>query len=175
MGTVVAIETDGGIAIAGDRRATQDGTVTSESAERVFDFDEVGAGAVGEGGDVDEFRRQLETELEEAERDREITADVLGNVAADVAEETGVEAVVATHDDEGVARGRRVGPDGSILSGPEFALGSGAQSALGVLESADRGRDLHSTEEFVRDVMETVAERDPDTGEDVDVWSLASE
>lgn len=136
----------------------------------MFDLDEVGAG--GEEGDVGEFRRQREAELEEAERDREITVEVLGNLAADLAEDTGVEAVVATRDDEDVARGRRVGSDGSVLSGSEFAMGSGAQVALGVFESADRGRDLPSTEVFLRDVLETVAERD--TGEEVDLWSFAN-
>lgn len=175
MGTVVAIETAGGVAIAGDRRATRGGTVTGASADRVLDLDEVGAGAVGDPGDVDEFGRRLEAEVEEFERDRDRAVDVeaLGRIAARVAEATGVEAAVATRDGEGAARLRQVGPDGSVLDDPVGAFGSGAQIALGRLDTADRDRDLAGSEAFVRDVVETVAERDPETGEDVDVWSLA--
>lgn len=175
MGTIVAVETDGGVAIAGDSRTTRDGTVASEAAGSVFDFGEVGAGAVGDQGDVDELRRRLDVELDETERDREVTIEVLATIAADVAEDTGVEAVVACRDDDGTARAKQVDPDGGILPGPVFALGSGAQVALGMLESADRDRELGSTEAFVRDVMESVAERDADTGSNVDLWSLASE
>lgn len=177
MGTLVAIETDGGAAIAGDKRTTSSGTVTGESAERVFDFDDIGAGAVGNEGDVGEFRRQLEAELKEyeLERDSDVDVETLGRIGARVAEDTGVEAVVATHDDEGVARLRQVGPDGSALSDSAIARGSGAEIALGRLEAADRDRDVRSTEEFVRNVVETVAERDPETGDDVDTWSLANE
>lgn len=176
MGTVVAIETSGGAAIAGDRLATRGGTVTSGGAERVVDLDEVGGGAVGEQGDVDEFHRRLDSELrsERMEREREIDVDLLARIAARIAEDAGVTAVVSTHDDEGVARIRQVGPDGSVLSGPIVAIGSGAQVALGRLEAAERERDLRSTEELARETIETVAERDTDTGEEVDLWSLPS-
>lgn len=176
MGTVVAIETAGGVAIAGDRRATSEGTVTGESAVRVLDLDSVGAGAVGQVSDVDEFRRQFEADVREfeLERDRDIDVETLGRIASPVAEDAGVDAVVATHDDDGVARLRQVDADGGVLSDSVVALGTGAQIAHGRLETVDRDRDLSSTEEFVRDVLETVAERDPDTGEEVDVWSLAS-
>lgn len=177
MGTVVAIETSGGAAIAGDKLATRGGTVTSGSADRVIDLDEAGAGAIGDQGDIDEFRRRLEAELrrDRMERDREVDVDRLARVAAEIAEDVGVDAVVAARDDEGVARIRQVDVDGGILEGPVVALGSGARIAMGRLEAADRERALRSTEEFVRDVVETVAGRDTDTGEDVDLWSLPSE
>ncbi|MEF8781190.1 MAG: 20S proteasome subunit A/B, partial [Haloferacaceae archaeon] len=181
MGTLVAVETDGGAAIAGDRRVTDDGVVESESAERVFGFEvdsgSVGAGALGESGDPGEFRRRLRAELEEANRRHQgpIDVDVLGRVAARAAERTDVEAVVAARDGDGVARIRRVGADGSVLSGEAFALGSGAGIALGRLEAADPSRDLESTESLVREVLATVASRDAATGEAVEVWSLASD
>lgn len=175
MGTVVAIETEGGVAIAADRRATSGGTVTGGAVDRVVDRGEVGAGVAGEPGDVDEFRQRLESELSEAEYDREIDVEVLGRIAGRVAENAGVDAAVATYDDEGVPRLRQVGPDGSVLSEAVIALGSGAPTAFGRLEGADRDRDLDAAEAFVRDVVETAAERDPETGEEVDVWSLAAD
>lgn len=180
MGTLVAVETDGGAAIAGDRRVTSGGVVESEAADRVFDLDvdsgTVGAGALGPSGDPSEFRRRLRAELEDANRNRQrpVDVDVVGRIAARVADRTGVEAVVAARDEDGVARIRRVGADGSVLSGGTFALGSGAGIALGRLEAADPGRDLASTEALVRDALETAASRDPGTGDEVDVWSLAS-
>lgn len=175
MGTVVAIETDGGAAIAGDKRVIHGGTVTGESATRVVDLEGAGAGAVGEEGAVDAFQRRLEVELQDARRDREVTADVLGRIAAPIAEETGVEAVVAAHDNEGVARIRQVGSDGSVLSDPVAALGSGTQAALGQLEGVDRGEDPDSSEELLREVLKNVAKRDSTTGDEVDCWSLANE
>lgn len=174
MGTVVAIETEGGVAIAADRRATRDGTVTGESVERILDLDDVGAGAVGDEGAVGDFRRRLKAAVNEMAHDREVDIENLGRTAGRIAEDAGVEAVVAAHDDEGVARLRQVGSDGSVLSDSYTAIGSGAAVALGRLETADRDRELESTEDYVRDVVETVAERDSDTGEAVEVWSVAN-
>lgn len=177
MGTIVAIETDDGVAIAGDRRTTHSGTVTGDTANRVFDLDGIGAGAVGQEGDVDEFRRQLEAELREAELERgmDVDADSLGRIAARVAQDAGVDAVVAARDGDGAARLRQVGPDGSVLSDRSAAVGTGAELALGRLESADRDVDLAATEEFLRETVESLAERDPETGDEVELWSLASE
>lgn len=174
MGTIVAIEANSGVAIAGDKRVTHGGTITSESANRIFDLDEIGAGVVGEEGDVDEFGRQLEAKLKEEEHEREINIDVLGRIASGLAEDAGVQAIVGTTDDEGVAKIRQIDSDGAVLSESIAALGSGAQIALGRLEAADRDQDLRSTEELVRDIVESVSKRDSDTGEEVDLWSLAS-
>ncbi len=177
MGTVVAIETTGGAAIAGDELATRGGTVTGGGADRVFEFDGAGAGAVGDESDVDEFRRRLDAELREKrmDRDREVDVDLLARIAAAVAEDVGVDAVVAARDDDGAARIRQVDADGGVLPGPVVALGSGAPVALGRLEAADRDLDLRATEDLLAETLATVAERDADTGGDVDRWSLPSE
>ena len=176
MGTVVGLETAAGVVLAGDRRTIRGGTVASNRTERVFDFEGIGAAAIGDEGAVGDFRRHLDAELraERQERDREIDADVLARIAARVAEDTGVEAIVSTHDDEGAARLRQVGLDGSVLAEPIVAIGSGAPLALGQLEAADRDIDLSSAETLLREILETVADRDPETGGGVDVWSLAT-
>jgi len=176
MGTVIAFEADGGVAIAGDTRTTAGGTVTGE-VQRVFDLEEVGAGAAGDSGSVQAFGRGLDAALRERafERDGPLGPDELARAAAEVAEDVGVEAVVATRDADGVARVRQVGPDGSVLEGPVVALGSGAGLALGRLEAMGLDVDAGALAATARDVLETVAARDAGTGEDVDVWTLGSE
>lgn len=175
MGTVVAIESDAGVVIAGDSRETRGNTVTSETVERVFDLDGIGAGAVGGAGDVDEFRRRLESELRSRRLETDGDPDLgwIARAAAEIAEATGVDAVVGARDDDGLARLRQVGPDGSVLENELVALGSGAPVALGRLEGADPDVDLAATEERAREAVETAAERDTGTGGDVDTWTLA--
>lgn len=174
MGTVVAIEAEGGVVIAGDSRQTRGGTVRSDSAERAFDLDGAGAGAVGDVGNVDEFRRRLSSELRSRRLETEEDPDVgwVARAAAEVASATGVEAVVGAPDEDGVPRVRRVGADGSVLADRTVALGSGAQLALGRLEAVDLDLSVAEAEDLVRDVLETVAERDTETGGDVEVWSM---
>ncbi len=177
MGTIVAIETDDGVAIAGDRRVTRGGLVTGDSTTRVVEIGEVGAAAVGEEGAVDSFRHRLAVELErvEIERGRELTVGVVGRITARVAEDADVEAVVAARDDEGVARIRQVGADGSVLADPVAALGSGRQLAVGQLEAVDLENTARSADQLVCDVLRAVAERDPATGDEIDRWSLSNE
>lgn len=177
MATVVAIEASGGIVIAGDSRETQGSTVTSERADRVFDLDGAGVGAVGDAGDVDEFRRRLDSELRsrELETDRDPDLGWIARAAAEITSETGVEAVVGARDDEGVPGLRQIGPDGSVLENGTVALGSGAPVALGRLEGTDPDVDLAAAEERARAAVGAAAERDTGTGGDVDVWTLAGE
>lgn len=174
MGTVIAIESEGGVVIAGDTRETRGGTVRSDNVKRVFDLGGAGTGAVGEAGDVDEFGRRLASEVRnrKLETDRDPDIGWIARAAAEVAEATGVEAVVGAPDDEGVPRVRRVGPDGSVLEDTTVALGTGAQLALGRLEDADLDRTLEETATLAREVVDTVSNRDTETGGDVDVWTL---
>lgn len=174
MGTVIAIESAGGVVIAGDSRETRGGTVRSESVKRVFDLGGAGAGAVGDAGDVDEFGRRLAEEVRtrKLETDREPEIGWIARAAAEVAEATGVEAVVGAPDEEGVPRVRRVGPDGSVLEDATVALGTGAQLAIGRLEGVDLDRPLEETATLAREIMDAVSNRDTETGGDVDVWTL---
>ena len=174
MATIVGIEVDGGAAIAGDRLLTEGGSVKSESKQHVFDFGDAGAAAVGDSGGVDEFRRRLESEIRDHETQHGESMEItrLGNVASDIAEDEGVEAIVAARDDRNVARIRGIGADGSVLTDATIALGSGAQFAIGILEGTERGISLDSGEDLVRDAIDTAAERDTATGDEVDTYRL---
>ncbi|MFC7078769.1 20S proteasome subunit A/B [Halorussus caseinilyticus] len=173
MATIVGIEADGGAVLAGDRRLTQGGTVSSERKRHVFDFGAVGAAAVGDSGAIDEFRRRLDAEIRshETEADEPMGIDRLAAVASDIAADEGVEAIVAGRDDDGPCV-RGVGGDGGVLTDEAVAFGSGAQLALGVLEGREEGLDVDAAAELAREAIAAAADRDTDTGADVDAYRL---
>lgn len=177
MGTVLAVEGRDGVVIAGDSRDVDDGTVTSERVQRVFDLDGVGAGVVGEVSDIQEFRRQLDAELRSRrlEPGDAVDIDEVARIAARQARRASVDAVVASREAAGHARLREVGSDGRVLSDSPVALGSGAAVALGRLEAIDLDAGVDEVASSVRDVVATTMERDTDTGGEVDVWTLASQ
>ncbi|WP_435181656.1 20S proteasome subunit A/B [Halorussus sp. AFM4] len=177
MATIVGIEVDGGAVLAGDRRLTEGGTVSSDSKRHVFDLDGVGAAAVGAGGDVDEFRRRLDAEVDsyETEHGEPMSIDRLVSVASDVAAAEGVEAVVAARDGDDVPRVRGIDSDGGVIGDDALAFGSGAQLALGVLEGREQGIGPDDAEALARDAVDAAADRDTDTGGEVDVYRLDGE
>jgi len=176
MGTVVALESQDSVVIAGDSRAVTEGNVTSEDVERVFDFDGVGAGAVGDTGDIQEFRRQLKSELRRSriEDGEDVEIDKLARIAARHANSADVDAVVATHDAAGTARLRQVGSEGEVFDSTSIAVGSGAEIAFGRLETVSSDVQTEEAKSIASDALETVGERDVDGGGEIVVWSLRS-
>ncbi|SEV88707.1 Ntn hydrolase family protein [Halobacterium jilantaiense] len=177
MGTVVAIETEGGVAFAADTGVVDDSDATSEGAHRLFAFDEALAGAVGDPGDVGEFGRRVDATLREldVEAGRDIGITSFARLAADAAEDLGVEAVVAARDGDGRAWFRRVGPEGGALGdSQQTAIGSGAAVALGHLDSATAGPELSDAVELARESVDAARDCDPETTADVEVAELPS-
>lgn len=174
MSTIVGVESDGAVALAADRGNVTDGTKTG-SVDRLFEFETAAAVAVGDPGSVDSFGRRLEAELdrERLERDRDVDVDRLVRMAADIASEENVEAIVAARDGDGAAALRSVDSHGAVLDDTVAAFGSGTQVALGILESETFDDEPAGLEDHVREVLATVAERDAETGEDIDSWSLS--
>lgn len=174
MGTVVGIRLADGVALAADRRATDGSTVRSDDLGKLFAFDAAGAGATGSASAIQEFGRRLEDELRQL-RDRQNhgpSIDALERLAGDVASETGAEAIVAARE-EGIAALRAIDAEGGSVGDDVLALGTGAQVAIGGLDGVDRETSVEEAAELLKDVLETVAERDAETGEEIDVWTLA--
>jgi len=173
MGTVVAVESGGTVAIAGDTQAVDEGIVKG-SHDRIFDFASVGVGVVGDAGDVQEFRDQLESEIrtERLERRNDIGIEEIARIAARHSRSEHVDAVVAGRDSDGVPRIRQVDSDGAMTETTTVALGSGAQIAYGELETVAPDLEGDEVPGTTRSVVETVMERDTATGGDVDVWVL---
>lgn len=176
MSTVIGIECAGGVVLAGDRTETRGGSITSTSKDRVFDLGEVGAAVVGASSGVDEFERRLDAERREYETTRgPLRIDALERIASDLAGELDVSALIAGLDDDGVARLGQVSADGGTLDDRTAALGSGTELAYGGLEGVDADTSLDEAAETAREIMRTVAERDTETGEDIDLYRLPSE
>lgn len=171
MATVLGIRCDDGAVLAGDRRATVGGTVRSDAVRRVFDYDDAAAAVVGDVGAIEEFDRRFDSELrgDRLERDEPIHIDRIARTAADLAGEIDVDGLVAGTDSDGNAALREIGSDGLVLASDATALGSGASVAYGRLEDADAEASLDDTETLAREALSVVAERDPDTGSDIDV------
>ncbi|MFC4451636.1 20S proteasome subunit A/B [Halorussus aquaticus] len=176
MATIVGVEGDGGVVLAGDRRLTRGGTVSSERKRHVFDFGAVGAAAVSETGGIDEFRRRLDSEVRshETEQGDPMGIDRFASVASDVAAAEGVEAIVAASED-GTPRVRGIGSDGGVVTDAAVAFGSGAQLALGVLEGREDRLSADEAEELAREAVETAADRDTDTGAEIDTYRLSGD
>lgn len=176
MGTVVGVRFEDGVALAADRRATDGNTVRSDELGKLFTFDAAGAGAAGSASAIQEFGRRLEDELRRlrSRENREPSIAALERLAGDVASETGAEAIVAAREG-GVASLRAIDAEGGAVEDAVLALGTGAQIALGQLEGFDRDANVEEAAETLEDVLEAVAERDAETGGEVDVWTLADE
>lgn len=176
MSTIVGVESSGAVALAADRSSVSDSTVGG-SVDRVFEFEDAGAAAVGDPGDVAAFGRRLGSELDRdrIERDRAPGVERLARLASAVAAEEGVEALVAARDDDGAARLRSIDANGGVLADTVAASGTGAQLALGVLEESSFDDDPDGLEERLPEILATVAERDPETGDEFDIWSLSGE
>jgi proteasome beta subunit len=182
MATIVAVETEEGAVLAGDRRHTEGNTVASDEKTHVFDFGAVGAAAVGgeetgTTGGIDEFRRRLETEVgsHETEHGEEMGLTRLATRASELADDEGVEAVVAGRDDDGEAAIRGVRSDGALLGDVVVAFGSGAQLALGVLDGREEDLSLADAEDLARDAIDAAADRDTDTATEIDIYRLETE
>ena len=174
MSTIVGVKSDGVVALAADRANVTDGTVTG-SVDRLFEFGAAGAVAVGDTGSVDSFGRRLEAEIdsERLEHDREIGVGRLSQIAADIAAEENVEAIVAAPDGEGGAGLRSVDSQGAVLDDTVAAFGNGAQMAMGILEGEAVDEGPADPEAYIRDLLETVVERHAETGDEIDSWSLS--
>ena len=171
MPTIIAFETAEGVVVAADRTVVRENTVASTSAERTFGFQDCGGAVVD---DPDHTRRELDAKLRSyrTEHGDSPTIEPFTRLVQDVAKDVGTDAVVGAHDENGHAQLRAVYADGSVLTEPPLALGTGAELALGRLEGAGPP-DLESGAEFARDVLAGVAERDTRTDENHDVWTLA--
>jgi len=67
--TILALKSDGGVVMAGDRRATEGFSIADEKIEKVFPADEYSAVAIaGAAGQATEIVKLFQTELEHYEK-----------------------------------------------------------------------------------------------------------
>lgn len=174
MGTVVGVRLKDGIALAADKRAMNGSSVGSENLKKLFEFDAAGAVAAGEPSAIQAFGRELETEIRQrqTEQGTTIRIDPLARLASDLARKTGVEAVVAARDSDTMAHIRAIDSSGGELEEEVVAQGTGAAFALGQLEELDREINVDEAPDPLESILESVAERDTETGNEIDSWTL---
>lgn len=172
MPTVIAFEAAEGVVVAADRTIVRGNTVASTSADRTLEFEDCGGAVVD---DPDRARRKLDAKLRayRTKHGDSPTVEPFTSLVQDVVSEVGTDAAIGARDETGEAQLRAVYADGSVIEEPPLALGTGAELALGRLEGAGPS-DLETAESFARDVLAAVAERDTRTGDEHDVWTLAS-
>lgn len=173
MGTIAGIRLADGIALTADRRATAGGAVRTEHLEKLFDYDDAGAAVTGEPSAIQEFSRRLDDEIRQLRtRQTAVRISALERLASEIAAETGAEALVAVRDGDGIARLRAIDPEGGATGDDALARGTGAQLALGQLDGADLTIEIRNARELLESVFDAIAERDAETGDEIDVWTL---
>lgn len=173
MGTVIGVRHDEDVTIAGDRRVSTEGQVSSNDQRHVFDVRGVGLAATGRPGDVRSFRDRLEDQLRTYEHRGAGTvhADVLERMIGELTDTFDVGCLGAAPDDEGRPRLLRCGRDGGCTDERIASIGSGAAIAIGQLEAMDPD-DV--TASRIIEVFAVVAERDAGTNDRIDLWSMSS-
>lgn len=172
MGTAIGFECAGGAVLAADRVVTRGGSVLSRSTQKLFPFDTVGTAGVGNRDGLDRFEREFDAEIRSYRTKRgDLTGDAVIGMASRVAAEAGIDVLVVARE-TGEAHLHTIGADGSALGEAYDAIGTGAQLALGQLESLDRDIALSTAASTAEEVLATVSKRDPATGEDADIWQL---
>lgn len=151
--------------------------MTGDSLRRLTVVEGVGVAVAGDPDSVERVHRQVEREVRSYGYDESepMGVDRLARVAADAAGEAGVAAVVAARDDAGRPAVRAVTPEDGVLADRVVAFGTGAAVALGHLEGVPEGAGPDAAADAVREALARAADRDPDTGEAVDVWLLADD
>ena len=177
MGTIVGVRSLDGVVLAADRRVVTDGTVRSDDVQKLHEFDAAAVALEGSPGDLQAFARQLRSEIDRLETSQEtaIRITALERLVSRLAEETAVEALLSARDADRIARLRSIDGTGGAYEETVAAWGSGAQLALGRLETLDADVPLDEVELLLRETFDAIAERDSTTGTSVDVCSLADQ
>lgn len=176
--TILALRYDGGVIIAGDRRATEGYTIAHRSIEKVFPTDDTSAVAIaGAAGPAIEMTRLFQTELEHYEKiegDR-LTLEGKANKLAQMLRQNlpmamqglGVIPLFAGFDERrGVGRIFKYDLAGGRYEQSDFwATGSGGRDARATIKK--RYRPQLSREEAVKIALEALfdaSEEDVGTG-----------
>ena len=187
MTTAIGFVAGDGAVVAADRSLVRGDRIESRDRQRVYGFDDWGIAIAGDGAgarstgsppsgdDVDAIRDRVEAAVREYETNRGEAPGVepLAHVAGEIAAEFGTSLLIVGRDEDGDAAVVEIHADGSRLEDSPVAIGSGADLALGRLEGADTDVAIDAAADLASDVIEGIAERDPETGEEADVWTLA--
>ncbi|MBS3815524.1 MAG: proteasome subunit beta [Hadesarchaea archaeon] len=181
QGTVVGLRYKGGIALAGDSRATSAYVVMSKSAEKLFKIqDKIGVAISGSPGDTRKLADILETEsnLYELRRKKDIKTDSLASLASNLLHSQRmfpyITSIILAGTSGEEPKLFSLDPAGGKLEEEKFtSAGTGASVAYGVLEQ-NYEKDMSPSEgiRLATKSIEQAIERDAATGDNVVVAKI---
>lgn len=174
MPTVVGIRCSDGVAVAGDRRDVERGAVRSDAVDRVHAIGPVVIASPSAPGAVTQLVEVVEGAVRTAEFEGRapLRIEPLSRELADRCESLSAACLCAAFDPEGRVSLRTVDEAGAILSDPVSAVGTGQSIAIAGLDRLDRSIPTTKGMEELRDVLDIVAERDPQTGSETETKHL---
>lgn len=180
--TTIGLETEDGVVIATDRRASLGGKfVTNKSVVKVEQIHESAAMTlVGSVGGAQSFIRNLRSEsnLYETRRRREMSIKSLATLAGNFARAgpfMAINPIVGGVDTDG-SHVYSIDPAGGVMQDEYTVTGSGTQVAYGRLEqNYNRGISLEEARKLAASAVESAAERDTGSGNGLAVANITKD
>jgi proteasome beta subunit len=180
--TAVGLVFDGGVVLAAEKRVTYGGIIATKKIRKIFKItDNVGAACAGLIADMQEMIRQVVaiTKIKEMNEKRPARVNNIAKLTSVLLFQNRLYPYITQ-----IMIGGYVGkpelysldPLGSLISDDYIALGTGAEIAMGVLES--KYRDGMSSEEAKNLVVEAVKSaigRDAASGDGVDIYVITAD
>lgn len=172
-----------GVIIASEKRVTYGYLVVSKSGKKVFKLtDNIGAACAGLIGDMQILMREVAayTRLYELDNARKISVRSAAKMLSAILFQRRffpyiTQTIVAGVDEEG-PNVYTLDPFGSVLPDKYAAVGSGAEVAVGVLESSYKdGLSLDECRELVLRAMRSAIARDATSGNGIDLLLVTKE
>ena len=179
--TAVGIRASDGVVLAADRRMSYGSFIVSRNARKVFRVgDRIGVATAGLYGDISGLLRIVETEMRyyETTYNTRMSLKALAKLLSNILYSSKffpyyVEVIVGGIDRDGKPRVYVLDPVGAITEESFIAVGTGATTALGVLEAEYRdGITVEEAEELAIRAVRAAIARDAGSGDGVDVLAI---
>jgi len=181
--TTIGVVCKDGVILSSEKRVSYGYMVMSKSGKKIFSItDCVGAACAGLIGDMQILIRQVAAyaKLYELDRNRPISVRSATKAMATILFQTRyfpyiTQTIVGGFDDEGSSV-YVLDPLGSLIPDKYAAVGSGAEIAIGVLESSYKdGLSLDEGKDLVVRAMKSALARDAASGNGIDLLIISKE
>lgn len=174
--TALGVKVSDGVILSAERRLSYGGYVLSRSAKKVFKIDRFGIAGAGIIGDVQTLTRIMNIEIKyyELYNNRKIGVKAAAKLLSVILYQNKwmpyiSELLFGGIDDQGPQL-YILDPIGSLIEDSYAAVGSGARTAIGVLEAEyDPSLSVDKAKEIVTKAMKAAIERDVTSGDGIDI------
>ncbi len=180
--TAVGLIFDGGVVLAAEKRVTYGGIIATKKMRKIFKVtDKVGAACAGLIADMQEIIRQVAaiTKIKEMNDKRPAGVNSVAKLTSVLLYQNRLYPYITQ-----IMVGGYVGrpglysldPLGSLMSDNYIALGTGAEIAMGVLESKYReGMSSEEAKNLVVEAFRSAVGRDAASGDGVDMYVITED